>query len=397
MAIEAEELVEAPPPERRGPDIVEQHDGRTFDHAEGWRNGGITVDQMRAKLLTLDQVRERLAETEPFGTQEMDPDHTRFRLGQDWWVGQEKRRGDEPVEAYITVRDREYQLTQDALLEAAAAVGLPRTYVVKTPGLLVQQHLDYWYSSPDQRGKLIVTGEQATGFAKGSIRPFSNLRLLERVVGAVQAKYGDGELYVDYKFQHSVRRTSMLLVVPAALRAIRPGDDWSSGLRIQNSLTGEDATALDGFLFRWWCTNGAITTRRASSKHSRRGQGGDEEIAYDWATRTARQVMDESDDDFAMVEALAAEPIEGEVGSTLAALFDNYKLPQVQRDAIRDEMMEVGDLTMYGLMQAVTAAANRRGLRHSVREQLMTVGGDLVRTGGRCAHCMQVMTPHRHE
>lgn len=390
---EVEEEVIPPPPER--PAAVP--DDRTFDHAQGWRNAGITVADMRKKLLTLDDVRERLSATEPFGTQELDPDKTRFRLAQDWWVGSETRKGEDPVEAFITVRDREYQLTQDALLEAAAAIGLPRTYVVKTPGALVQQHLDYWFSSPDQRGKLIVTGETATGFAKGAIRPFSNLMLLDRVERAIRTKYGDGELYVDHKMQHSVRKTALLLIVPAEMRAIREGDDWSSGVRIGNSLTGESATTLDGFLFRWWCTNGAITTRKASSKHSRRGQGGDEEVAYDWATRTTLQVMSESAEDFAMVQHLAEEPIDGEVIATLNALFDNYKLPQVQRDAIRDEMMEVGDLTMYGLMQAVTAAANRRGLRHSVREQLMTVGGDLVRTGGRCAHCMQIQTPHRHE
>lgn len=385
------------------PPVPQPGDGRSFDHSEGWRSAGITVETMRKKLLTVEHVRDVLRTTEPFGGIELNPDGTRFRLANDWWVGLEQRRGSDLVECFVTVRvggvNREYQFTLDAFLEATSFVGLPKTYVTKTPGSLVQSHLDYWFSSPDRPAKLLNQGDTVLGLAKATLRPFSNVAMLDRAVGAVNRKYGttEDDIYVDYKMQHSIRRTSMMLVVPEARRAIRQGDDWSGGVTLTNSLTGETATTIDGFLFRWWCTNGAISRHNTSGKYSRRGAGNDEEQAYDWTTRSVTNVLGQMEGDFDRVEALANEPIEGEVNATLNSLFDNYRMPQVQREAIRAEMMEVGDLTMYGLMQAVTSAANRRGLRQSVREDLMSIGGDLVRTQGRCAHCLQVQTPHAHD
>jgi hypothetical protein len=86
------------------------------------------------------------------------------------------------------------------------------------------------------------------------INPFSNLRLLERALEGIEAHYGAGEVLVDSKFAHSLRRTDIRLIVPENRRAMhRTGTDddtWSAGIQLKNSLIGDVQTSIDGYLFR---------------------------------------------------------------------------------------------------------------------------------------------------
>lgn len=353
--------------------------------------------QRKGKLLDASEVRERLAASEPLTT--VDLSGAKFRLDELWLLDVDGKRGDDATGGYVTVRGKEYRLTKDAALEVTSKVGIPKSYAAKTPGRLVEPHLDYWYDSPDRHLKLVVSGDRATGVAKGSYVPFSNLNLLDRTLAAVERRYGKGEVLVDGKYTHSLERTSLFVVVPEARRAMRPGDVWSGGVQVTNSLLGEVATVINGYLFRWWCTNGAITQHRSSGTYKRRSAAGEtQEDMYDWAARSVDAVLGHLEGEFDRVEAMTTVPIQGEVNAVLTNVFEEYRLPQVQREAIRNEMVESADLTTYGLMQAVTRAANAGGLSARTREQLMTIGGDLVRTGGRCDSCHQVVVAqHGHD
>ena len=58
-------------------------------------------------------------------------------------------------------------------------------------------------------------------------------------------------------------------------------------------------------------------------------------------------------------------------------MFQTYGVPVEQRDSIMQMLTDSDDFTMYGIMQAVTAVANQEGIRDTIRETLMRVGGDL--------------------
>jgi hypothetical protein len=362
----------------------------------------IHAEDMLDKLLPLDKVREALASTEPiapvgFGIGE----DVRFRLEGDWNHDMDQKDGTSPVNAFVTIgrgpAGIEYQLTKDSVLEATSLCGIPKGYAQRTPGTLIEPQLDYWFQGGlgDKSFKLLSVGDNVgAAFTRATIQPFSNLRLLDETLSAIEGKYGTGEVYADYKFTHSLRKTHLRLIVPEQMRTIqdtgRDGDNWSVGIQLKNSLIGEEQTSLEGYLFAWWCTNGAIDTAATSGTWSRRG-GGQGDDVYEWARASVDEVLGGLEHSLDKVQDMVNQPVEGEATDVLRDIFSRYRVPAAQRQAIIENMVEATSLNMYSIMQAITAAANSSGVEASAVEQLMRVGGELPHTAhDRCESCHRI-------
>lgn len=355
-----------------------------------------TVAEMRDKLLSVDQLAERLAATEPLSQipfrTELDPDGggenetAQFTI-EDGWNAHEPG-GTDPVEATIRIGAEEYGLTKDALLEATSLIGLTKKYVEDTPGPLIVPQLNYWYQHKGKDLKALATDDRVLALTKGSIVPFSNVSLLERAMDTIRGKYGaDAEVLVDYKLRHDLRRTHFRLVVPEELRAIREDDEWSAGVDVQNSLTGEVGTSLQGYLFRWWCTNGC-TTNLAESPTWNRRTGGQGDDVYEWAAHAVDEILGHLDHEWEALEELANTPIDGDVNDVLVDVFETYRIPLAAREDIIEEMVNSDDLTMYGVQAAVTQAANREDISENQRQTLFDAGGRITHAfTQRCSTC----------
>lgn len=337
----------------------------------------VTVDEMRDKLLTLDTVRERLAQYEPLSEVSFPhsgPDNAVLRFDlEDGWFDPEAD-GLTPIEGSVTKGGVEYRLTTDALLEATSKIGLPKRYVERTPAEYIVPHLNFWYANGKDEGKMLVQEDRIVAFTKASVQPFSNLRFVEEALNSFTEAYGEGEVLVDYKFRHDLRGTSIRLVVPEQRRAMRPGDDWSAGIQIQNSLIGESSTSLSGYLFRWWCTNGCISTLASSGKWNRKHSGQGEEV-YEWARQSVDEILGGLEGEFDRIQATTNAPVDGGATEMLSSIFERYNVPVQSRSHIIDGMVDSDDLTVYGVQQAITAAANRDGISDNIRTTLMTIGG----------------------
>ena len=93
---------------------------------------------MRSKLLTLDDVRERLATTEPFTDQVFEAPQAQIRLEDGWAAGRGRHRPGERLAADHRCQDDEIQLTKQAALEVGAFCRLPRKLQEDAPPDLVQ-------------------------------------------------------------------------------------------------------------------------------------------------------------------------------------------------------------------------------------------------------------------
>src|ERR1700710_1912556 len=164
----------------------------------------VTLEDMREKLLTLDQVSASLAQTEPLASIHIDNDSgVKFRLADNWESALDAKADTSVVDAYMTVAGTEYQMTKGAALQAAANVGLPGVYVRKTPGTLIAPQLDYHYTGGlgATEYNALAVGDTISAFTKLTIRPFCNLGLLRRAVDAIQSQHSDDtEILADYKF-----------------------------------------------------------------------------------------------------------------------------------------------------------------------------------------------------
>lgn len=366
---------------------------------------GYTIEEVKPKLLTLNDVREKLSATEPLDVYKFEVgQNISFRLGDDFNHGFKALQGTNTIDGYVTVNNHELQLTKDSLMEAVAEFSLPKGFVEKAPANLIAQSLNYFFRGGlgDKEYKILaVQGDKAAALARGAVQPYSNLRFLEAALDGIEAKYGAGEVFADYKFTHDLKRTHMRLIVPEYVRVIEntgtDNDTWSTGLQLKNSLIGLEQTEINGYLFRYWCTNGAIDTRNnANSTWSRRGARGRTEEVYEWARDAVDEVLGGLETSLDAVQAMTGMSIEGTAVEALRDVFSTYRIPTAHRERILNTMVNEDNLTMYSLMQAVTQAANVADLSPVDVDRLMRAGGDLpVIADERCDSCHRFLE-HAH-
>lgn len=179
----------------------------------------VAIDQMKDKLLTLEQVSAILSETEPLNQRVItSADKTTFVFEPTWAIGLEDKEGYDTVEAVVRINNQDHQLTKDAALQAGAAFGLPGKYAQKQPSQFLERDLNHWYGPGmvDAAFNLLTTGYDQTvaAFAKPTIHPFSNTLLVNEVVQKIVERYGTRDIYADYKFNHSLVRTDVRFIIP---------------------------------------------------------------------------------------------------------------------------------------------------------------------------------------
>jgi hypothetical protein len=338
---------------------------------------------MRGNLLTLDQVRERLSATEPLSEVSFEAGGADLRL-ESGWAGESV-----PLTGYTDAFLRlpggtEYQLTKQAALEIGAAVGIPRR-IQEDSDPSVMAPLINWRLHErlkDKELKGLAREGQVLAVTRGTVSPFSNLAMLDVIVGGLERKYGEGEILADYKFHHDLEHTGLRLIVPGYRRTITgtsvADDSWSAGVDFANSMTGLRQTEIHGQLFRWWCTNGCTDTLHAVGGLSRRGTTQEDALA--WAAATVEEVLGGLEPMLDHVQELTTQPVAGNVRDVLEGLFTDYGIPSRDRHRVIEAMAEDDEMTAYSMMQAVTMAANLEGIPDRDRQRLMRMGGGIAST-----------------
>jgi hypothetical protein len=254
------------------------------------------------------------------------------------------------------------------------------------PANLLEDQLNWWMRGGLGARELKVMAKQrenvdeplALAVCRGTITPFSNLRILDAVTEGIQSAYGDGEILVDFKFAHSLERTNLRLVVPGHARNIAGSsladDTWCTGIEVDNSLIGLKQTAVHGYLFRWWCTNGCTDTLTSSGGLARRSVNTPDE-AYEWARASVDAVLGGLESTLDAVQALTQIPLGADVTLVLGDLFDQYAIPVRERQRVLAYMADNETHTMYDLMQAITRAANGTDLEPNAIRRLLEMGG----------------------
>lgn len=341
----------------------------------------VAIEDMLPQLLTLDQVREKLAATEPLSEIAFEAGNSSMRLEPGW--GNDDIALTEYTGAYLQLLGgTEYQLTKQGALELGAQVGIPRKVQEDTDPGLMSQLVNWRMSNRIGNKELKALGMQdrVLAITRGTVSPFSNLQLLEAMVTGLHKKYGEGDIYADYKFHHDLEHTGLRLIVPGYQRVITgtavADDTWSAGLDFANSLTGLRQTEITGQLFRWWCTNGCTDTLNSVGGLSRRGTTQEDALA--WAASTVEQVLGGLEPMLDHVQDLTAQPVAGDVRSVLEGLFSDYHIPSRDRHRVIESMADDDEMTAYSLMQAVTQAANLDGVPDRDRQRLMRMGGSIA-------------------
>jgi hypothetical protein len=357
----------------------------------------VTAQDMRDKLISVDRLKEILGATEPATAlpvnAEEDGPPIEFQVNPGWADGLDSKRMLAPIDATAKVGGRDVRLSGDALLTAASAIGMPRSFATKTPASIVGEALNWHYSRLTKRYTLITARDTAIAFSKGNVVPFSNVNLLDAMTAGIKQAGYNGEILTDYKYRHDVRRTRFRLVLPDRVHNVRGDDTWSYGLEGSNSLVNEIPTAQRAYAFRWVCTNGQTTTHGAG-QWARRTMGQDPAQVYEWARRSVDEALRGLDSEFERLDMLADTVLTPEeVGHTIQDIMETYNVPKPARQGILQAVLNNDDNTLYGIHAAVTEAANATDtLSADQVDTLLSIGGVLTgELANRCGSCHRIV------
>lgn len=366
----------------------------------------ISIEDMleRGKVMTLDDARLVLGTTEPITFRDFETgESVDFRVEDGWNEDIKEIHGTEPVEVYMSVShgqnsSTEYQLTLDAVHQAAGMFSMGRGLVERNPSFLTEQMLRWWFRTGLESDlRLMLRGENHLGVAltKDTVEPFSNLALLDAVLARIENRYPGTRVFVDRnKMSHSLDATFLQLVLPDVAREmVDTGevlDNWWGGVQLTNSFTAKKQTAAQGFLFRQRCTNGMIDVAPSDLDVTwNRRQGGQEmDDVLAWAQSTVDEILGRFGHTFDLIQGTVTQVV-GEDGLdvTVEDIFNRYRIPVPRRKQILDNLEGAPQpLTTYHLINAITQAANGDVVT-SQQQVVMSAGGDFAHHAARCDSC----------
>lgn len=290
-----------------------------------------------------------------------------------------------------------FPLTDNAHNQIGSWAGIPRAYyeLMKTeaPNLL-SQNVNHWFhvkQDPEVRLIRVLDGK-TRAFLSNRYRALDHFDLLNAALPELQ-KRDDLEIV-------SCEVTDMRLYVKALFKnvrsEVRKGDEVIAGLTISNSEVGAGSLRVEPLVYRLVCKNGMIGLVALKKYHvGKKGifdtDEGYLELASDrtkdladatlWnSVRDAVRAMINPEIFKANVERLkmaAAVPINAPVEITMERARKSFMWSKEEGSTIMDHLARGGDLTQYGLANAVTRTAQDQESYDRATE-LERLGGRII-------------------
>ena len=255
--------------------------------------------------------------------------------------------------------------------QIAQHLGIPKTYYDKmreqAPHLLATNANHWLATSPAKRMVRTLDGEMRA-YVSHRYRPLDHFDLAEAVLPVL---LDDGQVRVE---SASITETRMYIkVVTERLTAeVQKGDVVQAGLVVSNSEVGAGSVKVEPLLLRLVCLNGAIANDYAMRKHHvGRSQGENEGIHEFLRDETRRlddqafwaKVQDVVRGTFTEViflqmvthwQEATQQPITGDPAKVVEVTAKHLGVTEAERSGILRHLIEGGDLSRYGLANAVT-------------------------------------------
>lgn len=270
-----------------------------------------------------------------------------------------------------------YDITSLARRQLAEKLKIPFTYFermrVEQPALL-DRNVNTWLQCDSADKRLIRTLDgRARAVLSDRYRRLDNFDLAENVLPILQrlpeARFESVEL--------TETRMYLKVTTPCVKVEIAPGDIVQAGVVITNSEVGAGSLSVQPLVFRLVCKNGLIASDHALRKtHVGRILAAAEEAVVAFKDDTLRA------DDQAfflkvrdVVEAVVSEatfrlvaekmqrtmgiPLIGDPVKSVEVLASHYALNEGERAGVLHHLIAGGDLSGYGLVNAVTGYAQQ--------------------------------------
>lgn len=264
-----------------------------------------------------------------------------------------------------------YGITPLARRQLADKLKIPYAYFERMRSeqpVLLDHNVNTWLHSDDDRRMIRTLDGNVRAVLSERYRRLDNFDLAESVLPILQQ-------LPEVSFESvELTETRMYLkcVTSRLTFEMAPGDIVQAGVVISNSEVGQGTLSVQPLLYRLVCRNGLIASDRSLRKtHVGRALGTDEEAVTVFRDDTLRA------DDKAfflkvrdVVQAAVSEasfrqtaqkmqrtlhiPLVGDPIKTVEVLANRYLLNDTERSGVLRHLITAGDLSGYGLVNAVT-------------------------------------------
>ena len=262
--------------------------------------------------------------------------------------------------------------------QVASALGIPAKYydmmAAQKPGLLAE-NVNAWFADKTSRYMIrsmdYGSGPVARALLSERYRRIDNME----IATAVLPLFAWQEQYEVVSCEVTENRLYLKIVNHRLEMAVVPGDYVQAGVVVSNSEVGLGSVSVQPLVYRLVCTNGMVVNDMGERKnHVGRDAKSIEDRYHIYSDETIKaedkafllKLLDVTaaaieDGSFAQVvgrlKEAAGVPITGKVPEVVELTGRSYGLNQDEQDNILQYLISGGDLSQYGLSNAITRAS----------------------------------------
>lgn len=266
------------------------------------------------------------------------------------------------------------------------------------PDLLAAEVNTFFAREPENRMVRTLDGN-ARAFLSDSYKIVDNAQIMASVLPVLADR---PDLTLDRHSTVTDRRMYIKAVFPRTQGEIKRGDVVQAGLLISNSEIGQGGIMVEPFVYRLVCSNGMVGQNVLRQYHLGRAQGGDNDAAreiFSSETRRAddmalllkmrdvvRAAIDQSffNKTIQKLRDTTEQKIEGDVVKAVEVTSRDFAFNEREQQGVLDYLIRGGDLSRFGVIQAVTAAAHDDKIvtNYDRAIELERAGGQLLDMSG---------------
>jgi hypothetical protein len=264
-----------------------------------------------------------------------------------------------------------YGVTPLARRQLADKLKIPYAYFERMRSeqpVLLDRNVNTWLQGDDDRRMIRTLDGNVRAVLSDRYRRLDNFDLAESVLPILQrlpqVRFESVEL--------TETRMYLKVVTPLVKHEMAPGDVVQAGVVVSNSEVGQGTLSVQPLLFRLVCRNGLIAADRSLRKtHVGRSIGSDDQALTVFKDDTlvaddkafflkVRDVVESAVSEATFLQAAHKLqktlhiPLIGDPVTTVEVLANRYTLNDAERAGVLRHLISEGDLSGYGLVNAVT-------------------------------------------
>jgi hypothetical protein len=273
----------------------------------------------------------------------------------------------------MSFNDDIYGIGTVAHEQIATKLDIPKKYYDRMkdqmPPLLAH-NINAWMQKEQGRKMVRTLDNTARAFLSDRYRPLDNYEILETVLPLV-GQYSDLQVLSS---EVTERRMYLQVAFPRYTGEVKAGDVVQQGLTISNSEVGLGSVMIEPFLYILKCLNGAIMQSSLRKYHVGRAYSNEDMGYFQIDTLTTdnkafmlkvRDTVNHSLDMVAFKKLLETAEISArrviinkDLTAVVTEVTKRFTLSKMEGDSVLFNLVNGGDLSQWGMSNAITALAN---------------------------------------